>query len=293
MKENNVKTKQKDDDFDITKTTIKDINKLFYFLKDSGKDELLNKLEKAMICSDVYGDSLDKFLKSIHSTKYVLPKNSYIHRLTDDQLIGKQLNPDMFVNDYSGFFSALYYNNRTQEYILAFRGTEGTEWLKEGKKWEKQPEAVKDWKANMEQLFGIKTVQYTQAMNLAKHVKEHLNDNFSITGHSLGGGLASAASIITQKNGTVTFNSAGLHPMTTYMYNKSNKWYDEKTKTSVKNLITNYFVEGEVLTTSQYFLHWLVAFINDAYPLPAGKTKGMKPAHPSNTLCNYIKYLRL
>lgn len=67
----------------------------------------------------------------------------------------------------------------------------------------------KDWRTNISQAFGMKTGQYELAVELAEAVDLATNSNVIITGHSLGGGLASAASHATGAQ-AVTFNSAGL-----------------------------------------------------------------------------------
>lgn len=65
--------------------------------------------------------------------------------------------------------------------------------------------------------------QYQVAVNLAKEVSFVVNDrrpggfpsgggSLRIVGHSLGGGLASAAALATNSKAT-TFNAAGVHPL--------------------------------------------------------------------------------
>jgi hypothetical protein len=77
---------------------------------------------------------------------------------------------------------------------------------------------------------------------LARKTKQALGDDLEITGHSLGGGLTSAGSIVTNIPG-YTFNSAGLHTNTIKAYNK--------TRASGSQLIHAYHVKGEVLTAGQ------------------------------------------
>ena len=85
-----------------------------------------------------------------------------------------------------------------------------------------------------------------------------LFDNITLTGHSLGGGLASTASVWTGYN-AITFNAAGVHEKT--IDNLLFEFKLTKNKPSAKNqkerfenpddLITAYFNEGDVLSTLQ------------------------------------------
>lgn len=231
-----------------------DFKRLFSYLGDSGQKTILTIVEMALISSDIYEDSIDAFLESIESDKYRLPPDCYIKRLSNEELSEKGLNPDKFCNSRSGLYSGLYYNGRTGEYILAFRGTEGTVRLN-GKR---QPESEKDWDyGNMPNQVGLKSPQYTEAMELAEHLKERLEGGFRITGHSLGGGLAAAAAIIVRKGGTLTFNSAGLHRATLQRYNRARGRKKAPGKWGSRHLIDNYFVIGEIVTSTNWLLKTL------------------------------------
>lgn len=222
-----------------------EINTLLRLLKIRNKLPLLRLFEYAFMCSDIYQHSIDEFLKSINEKRYLLPINTWLKRLSDDELKSLNLNPRYFIVKKYGFYSGLYFNQRANKYVLVFRGTEGRKLLK-GKK---QIEAIKDWKyGNDPQTIGKESPQYTKAMKLSEHILKNLKQDFTITGHSLGGGLASASSIIANKK-AVVFNSAGLHNNTIKRYTgnkKFNKW-------KYKNQITNYYIPGEIVTGSQRF----------------------------------------
>ncbi len=105
-----------------------------------------------------------------------------------------------------GFKAAVYYDYNAASsghLILAFAGTTF--------------ESLEDWAANMAQGLGQGGNQYNAAMTIAYGVAGALAndpDNVSISqvttaGHSLGGGLASAAALVGGFSGN-TFNSAGL-----------------------------------------------------------------------------------
>ena len=108
-----------------------------------------------------------------------------------------------------GFNAGIYYDHLTGTATLAFAGTSD-----DG-----------DWSANIQQYIGYPSPQYTCAMNVASALLGLFGSNqnyaylpfsnpvfptsITITGHSLGGGLARTAMYVTGFT-TRTFNSAGL-----------------------------------------------------------------------------------
>lgn len=107
--------------------------------------------------------------------------------------------------DVAGFKAALYRDWVSGEYIIAFAGTE----------------TYDDWVADGWQGAGYGHDQYSVAMEIGHQVK-NLNiirqAGLWTTGHSLGGGLASAAAIAgTLKSNT--FNAAGVHENTLTLVN--------------------------------------------------------------------------
>lgn len=130
-----------------------------------------------------------------------------------DPAILAMLYTDLDAETYPGFKAALYQDFAAKEdntYLLAFAGTDDTagEFFN-GKGY--------DWAENVWQGLGWDSFQYQYAMQLATAVdaaRERVaGASFTTTGHSLGGGLASAASVVTGAPG-ITFNSAGLHTNT-------------------------------------------------------------------------------
>ncbi len=91
------------------------------------------------------------------------------------------------------------YRNQSGHAVLAFGGTDGFSW--------------KSWRANLSQGMGFETLQYMEAGRIGKMMKLAFGEDLAITGHSLGGGLATFAAL---KSGTpaVTFNAAGLSDQT-------------------------------------------------------------------------------
>jgi uncharacterized Zn-binding protein involved in type VI secretion len=107
----------------------------------------------------------------------------------------------------SGFQAEIYQSTFTMppKYVVAFRGTDN----KGG---------VFD---DIKQSLGFKSAQYDEAVKLAQSLKGAGMD-IEFTGHSLGGGLASAAGIVT-KSKSYTYNAAGLHPQSNTDYGFTQK----------------------------------------------------------------------
>lgn len=110
---------------------------------------------------------------------------------------GNRVNIDpASLDDPSTGFRAAIYQNPQGQYVVAYAGTD--------------PSEIPDLKADASQAFGLGAKQYNQAISLAKKAEVAFGDgNVVFTGHSLGGGLASAAALATDAS-AVTFNSAGL-----------------------------------------------------------------------------------
>ncbi len=107
--------------------------------------------------------------------------------------------------------------------------------------------APEDWLNNGVQGVGLESDYYNRAMELANNLKRsRIEDKFEIVGHSLGGGLASAASAVTGIPAT-TINSAGLHANTARRYAESNGLIVFDTQQTV----TAIQIQGEVLTDVQ------------------------------------------
>jgi RHS repeat-associated protein len=101
-------------------------------------------------------------------------------------------------NDETGYQGALYkgtYNGNT-EYIYATAGTDFT--------------SAEDWKNNGQQIISGNSQQYEQSVGIAENLAGSKDyKGVSFTGHSLGGGLASANALAIEGK-AVTFNAAGL-----------------------------------------------------------------------------------
>lgn len=148
-----------------------------------------------------------------------------------EKLAIASIRPSDLENEHAGF-RARFYSDDDGHFILAFCGTN------EGR----------DWKHNVRQGLGLHDSQYEQAVELSRKAHRAFGDNLVLTGHSLGGGLASAGAIATNSP-AVVFNSAGLHDNTI-------EWLDFDPKAVRRELADNgqirrYAVDGEILTSLQ------------------------------------------
>lgn len=136
---------------------------------------------QALLAQDVYNDSAQ-------------PSEGYrvagMNELTD---LG--LSPSLLSE---GEFRARVYvtgEGASAEYTIAFRGSQ----------------SASDWVNNAQQGLGFDSAHYRSALAIGERVaRSDAAGQVRFTGHSLGGGLASAAAIASGRPAT-TFNAAGLH----------------------------------------------------------------------------------
>lgn len=159
---------------------------------------------------------------------------------TDDQAaldsISKTVDfqtEDFDTNETDGFFASLYYNARTEQYFVAFRGSE--------------PEGMQfyhDWFIeDGGQALGFHTPQIQKTMDLAKKMDEATGGNVSFTGHSLGGGNSAMASYYTGLPG-YAFNTRGVHQNTL-------NYLDENGAVGSTSNIINYSTSNDILNALQ------------------------------------------
>jgi hypothetical protein len=169
-------------------------------------------------------------------------------------------------HEKSGFRAALYESEIDDSKVLVFRGTVKN---KKGS----VNNRMAGWKNNLQQGAGLESEQYELAMALAMDAKNVYGDKLEIAGHSLGGGLTSAGSIVTDSPG-FSFNSAGLHSNTIRPYGK--------TRTDGTQLVHAYHVKGEILTAGQTVVS--PDAVGTPHRLPSvdqyGKPVSITKAHP-------------
>ncbi len=132
----------------------------------------------------------------------------------------------------TGFCAMLYQSKDAQEVVVVYRGV-------------RRSNILQDSQTCLSQGLGFGAAAYRQAIELAKAVVEAYGDKVIFTGHSMGGGLAAAASIVANRP-AVTFNSAGVHPATLEEFGLNDVTIGERLKA-----IENYYVPGEWLSNLQ------------------------------------------
>ncbi|HVI59605.1 MAG TPA: lipase family protein [Luteimonas sp.] len=144
------------------------------------------------------------------------------------------IDPASLEDKSTGFRAAIYQNAQGQ-YVVAYAGT--------------NPKEMGDIKADATQAFGMDTKQYNQAIALAKEAEVAFGDgNVAFTGHSLGGGLASAAALSVDAS-AVTFNAAGLSNET--LRNLGLNPNAARDQVADSGQVRRYVVNGDPLTLAQ------------------------------------------
>ena len=141
------------------------------------------------------------------------------------QLSGEELRLDDSYLEVRNFRAVVYRNENTQEVVVGFRGTAG----------------LGDAFADANQYENGPSRTYRNAIDLASRLNEEGID-VTYTGHSLGGGLATAAALQGSEQ-AVGFNSAALTVGFAERYGLD--------ITQADNLVTHIIVPGEIVTTLQ------------------------------------------
>jgi hypothetical protein len=169
----------------------------FANLKPPDCDKLADASDKAMLANHVY------WAGKRDGKPPELPKGYSF--LDPETLQGRAaleklgVKPEDLEPSQSNFRAAIYQKtdpHGNPVYVVSFRGT--------------QPESGQDWWNNAEQSVGLPSDYYDKAKVLARTVDLTSRGSVEFTGHSLGGGLASAAAAATGKP-AITYNAAGLH----------------------------------------------------------------------------------
>lgn len=174
--------------------------------------------ELALLSADVYRD-------------VAVPPAGYRVAVEGD-LAKLGLKPSDLTSTQSPFRARVYVTGAGADarYVVAFRGST----------------SAADWRSNLQQGVGISSDHYRKALAIGSKLALASNANVTITGHSLGGGLASATAIAAGRNAT-TFNSAGLSDAT---INQARNIHDASNVASNDN-VSAYYVRGEILSAIQ------------------------------------------
>lgn len=159
------------------------------------------------------------------------PKQQAMLKNKDEKLDGyEKLNAEEMdklgingseLKDPSTGFKADIYKDKNGDYVLVYRGTYSDPDHPEN-------DLIHDWSKewtddNMKQGLGMGSEQYEKPIILAEKVNSNKpkDKQLTIAGHSLGGGLATAAGAATGSK-TYAFCPAGVHPNTYKMYGVKN-----------------------------------------------------------------------
>lgn len=147
----------------------------------------------------------------------------------------RDLNLDPSVLQAGDFRARVYAEGSGEDtrYVIAMRGT--------------RFESLADWTTNAQQAFGAESAHYRSALLIGERIgRSELADQVSFTGHSLGGGLASAAAIAGGRPAD-TFNASGLHDATIAQAATIRATNGTTTQASVQA----WYVDGEILSGVQ------------------------------------------
>lgn len=146
--------------------------------------------------------------------------------------------------DKSGFRAEVYLPDPKilgagYEPVVAFKGSSGEVKVPGGTRDTTQEDFLAN---NFPQSVGMETDYYDRAMRLAKDLQDR-GLKYELTGHSLAGGMAAAASAVTGNHAT-TWNAAGLHPETALRFASQNPGAAVH---DVNKNVISYQVQGELL----------------------------------------------
>ncbi|WP_456412292.1 Mbeg1-like protein [Thiolapillus sp.] len=195
-------------------------------------DQLQNHALMARLSSDVYLSYAESVTASLAGNR--LPQG--VTRMSPGELRAElNIKQDQLIDDESGFHAAVYKIEQqgTTSYVIAFRGTEDG----------------KDWKTNADSLYAL-TDQEKLAGKLVNAVLDGKRDqdSVSVTGHSLGGGLANFAGLL-HNVPSIAFNAKGITNPEILAIRRAQPAVDVADQAN--KLITNYQVDGEALTSAQ------------------------------------------
>ena len=194
----------------------------------------MDAAEKAMLSDHVY--TLDKPMDDLSKGQQKLASDfagdSGWSLASDEQLKKLGIKSNMLTIKDTNFRAQVYMPDPEvfgpdAKPVLAFKGTE----------------SGSDWANNIKQGMNRESPYYQRAVELGKLIKDE-GKSIEVTGHSLGGGMASATSKAGNFSAT-TYNPAGLHNKTVARYG-----VPEAEQGSDDNIII-FRVKDEILTSFQ------------------------------------------
>lgn len=167
-----------------------------------------------------------------------LPKG--YRAITDPAALARLgLAPGDLYDPVSGYEAAVFFNQRTGQYVYVNRGSND----------------AADWFSNGAQALGAGSPQYIKAIANARAIAQATGGNVVFTGTSLGGGLATAQAYETGMHALV-FNPSGVS-VNTLSTEGLNRYFNSP------DLVTVNIISGDWLNLGQDFL-------NDWFPASQG-----------------------
>lgn len=216
-------------DIEARARAIQEQNQLVQQLRDSGNEKEADRLQETYHAREMSGLASDVYLSA---NKQGSPPVGWTRASSDPAALrAAGLNiPDSDLKELlepkdSGFRAEIYLPDKAvfgenAKPVIVYKGSTG-EIVDPSAPGGRRESGGEDFLNNGQQGIGMRSDYYDRAMQLASVVNQELPGNFEIAGHSLGGGMASAASAVTGARAT-TFNAAGLHPDTPARFAKEN-----------------------------------------------------------------------
>ncbi|WP_251006539.1 XVIPCD domain-containing protein [Stenotrophomonas sp. ISL-67] len=261
-------------DIEARARAIQEQNLLVERLRESGNDNEADRLQETYHAREMSGLAADVYLSAKGDGE---PPAGWVRASADPEALraaGINMSDEEVRNHLSptqsGFRAEIYLPDKRvmgegAKPVVVFKGSTG-EIMDPSAPSGRRESGGEDFLNNGQQGIGMRSDYYDRAMTLAVRLQDRVGNNFEIAGHSLGGGMASAASAVTGARAT-TFNAAGLHPDTASRYAKDNGLPTFNPQQTVHT----YQTSGEVLNDVQNGMQRLNDQQRHAYGLLANE----------------------